>query len=284
MWKTPFASWTPFNRTGDQENEEPFFVEWCQRLGPVWVSSLVFTNLAAWSYALFSLRGLEWYFIQHTPITLTDWSCREWRHVQQTQDDSTFGKAAGAGPKEPWKKRSLFWHLCNLFLMYPKWQLNYTHCKFGASIHRWTEFAFIWRTGKQRPRVVHAVTITCLHCMYSFELQRGQAEDPRVVHAITLAPADFSWRTDREGAHGLGPIWQQPSCTASSFSSWRGDNWRRPRGIHAVTSTYIHRWRSLSLKKKQTELTGRTCSATETCGQQPACTASIFFKLQRRHA
>ena len=26
----------------------------------------------------------------------------------------------------------------------------------------------------------------------------------------------------------------------------------------------------------QTELTGQTCSATATCGQQPACTASIF--------
>ena len=47
-------------------------------------------------------------FIQRTPITLTDWSCREWRHVQQTQDDSTFGKAAGAGSEEPWKKRSPF--------------------------------------------------------------------------------------------------------------------------------------------------------------------------------
>ena len=36
-----------------------FFVECCQRLGPVRVSSCVFTNLAAWSYAVFSLRGLE---------------------------------------------------------------------------------------------------------------------------------------------------------------------------------------------------------------------------------
>ena len=177
------------------------------------------------------------------------------------------------------EKRSPFWHFCNLFLMYSnyEWQPNYTHCKFGACFHRWTEFAFSWRTGKQRPRVVHAVTITCLHCKYSFELQRRQAEDPRVVHAMTLAPADFSWRTDREGAHSLGPIWQQPSCTASSFWSWRGDNWRRPRGIHEVTSTYIHSWRLLSLKNSQTELTGHTCSATATCGQQHACTASIFW-------
>ena len=189
-----------------------FFVECCQRLGPRWVSSLVFTNLAAWSYALFSLRGLEWYFIQHTPITLTDWSCggswREWRHVQQPQHDRTFGKAAGAGSEEPWKKRSTFSHLCNLFLMYSKWQPNYTHCKFRASacFHCWTEFAFSWRTEKQRPRFVdlHAVTITCLNCKYSFGLQRRQAEDPRVVHAMTLASAveDFSWKTDREGAHG----------------------------------------------------------------------------------
>ena len=51
------------------------------------------------------------------------------------------------------------------------------------------KFAFSWRTEKQRPRVVHAVTTTCLHCKYSFELQRRQAEDPRVVHAMTLAPA-----------------------------------------------------------------------------------------------
>ena len=28
---------------------------------------------------------------------------REWRHVQQTQDDGTFGKAAVAGSGEPWK-------------------------------------------------------------------------------------------------------------------------------------------------------------------------------------
>ena len=40
--------------------------------------------------------------------------------------------------------------------------------------------------------MVHAVTITCLHRKYSFELQRRQAEDQRVVHAMTLAPADFS--------------------------------------------------------------------------------------------
>ena len=64
--------------------------------------------------------GVILIFIQHTPIELTDWSCREWRHVQQTQDDSTFGKAAGAGSDEPWKKRSPFSHLCNLFLMYSK--------------------------------------------------------------------------------------------------------------------------------------------------------------------
>ena len=38
--------------------------------------------------------------------------------MQQTQDDSTFGKAAGAGSEEPWKKRSPFSHLCNVFLMY----------------------------------------------------------------------------------------------------------------------------------------------------------------------
>ena len=36
--------------------------------------------------------------------------------MQQTQDDSTFGKAAGAGSEEPWKKRSPFSHLCNVFL------------------------------------------------------------------------------------------------------------------------------------------------------------------------
>ena len=48
------------------------------------------------------------FFIQHTPITLTDWSCREWRHVQQSQDDSTFGKAAGDGSEEPWTERSPF--------------------------------------------------------------------------------------------------------------------------------------------------------------------------------
>ena len=49
---------------------------------------------------------------------MTDGSCREWRHVQRTQVDSTFGKAAGAGSEEPWKKRSPFSHLCNLFLIY----------------------------------------------------------------------------------------------------------------------------------------------------------------------
>ena len=38
--------------------------------------------------------------------------------MQRTQDDRTFGKAAGAGSEEPWKKRSPFSHLCNLFLMY----------------------------------------------------------------------------------------------------------------------------------------------------------------------
>ena len=38
--------------------------------------------------------------------------------------------------------------------------------------------------------MVHAVTITCLHCKYSFELQRRQAEDPRVVHAAGQAICD----------------------------------------------------------------------------------------------
>ena len=214
MWKTPFCVVNSLQSHWRRGKRRTFFVECCQRLGPaaVWVSLLVFTNLAAWSYALFSLRGLEWYFIPHTPITLTDWSCsgswREWRHVQQTQDDRTFGKAAGAGPEEPWKKkRSPFWHVCNMFLMYSKWQPNYTHCKFGACFHCWTEFAFSWRTEKQRPRLVHAVTIICLHCKYSFELQRSQAEDQHAVYAMTLASAvdDFSWRTDRDGAHSLGP-------------------------------------------------------------------------------
>ena len=51
------------------------------------------------------------------------------------------------------------------------------------------KFAFSLKTEKQRPRVVHAVTTTCLHCKYSSELQRRQAEDPRVIHAMTLASA-----------------------------------------------------------------------------------------------
>ena len=60
--------------------------------------------------------------------------------------------------------------------------------------------------------MVHAVTTTCLHCKYSFELQRRQAEDPRVVHAMTLASAveDFfqlkNRQRERERAHILGPI------------------------------------------------------------------------------
>ena len=281
MWKTPFCVVNSLQSHWRGGKRKTFFVECCQRLRPVWVSSLVFTNLAAWSYALFSLRGLEWYFIQHTPIELTDWSCREWRHVQQTQDDSTFGKAAGAGSEEPWKKRSPFSHLCNVFLMYSKWQPNYTHCKFGACFHRWIEFAFSWRTGKQRPRVVHTVTITCLHCKYSFELQRRQAEDPRVVHAMTLAPANFSWRTDREGAHGLGPIWQQPSCTQVRF----GVGEKTIEGGHGAYMQWPARtlnvdvcfhWRTVKQSSR----------VKHAVPQQPVdsnlLALQIFFELQRR--
>ena len=47
--------------------------------------------------------------------------------------------------------------------------------------------------------MLHAVTTTCLHCKYSFELQRKQAGDPRVVHAMTLASAveDFFFELQR---------------------------------------------------------------------------------------
>ena len=222
--------------------------------------------------------------LQHTPIELTDWSCREWRHVQQTQDDSTFGKAAGAGSaEEPWKKRSPFWHLCNVFLKYSKWQRNYTHCKFGACFHRWTEFAFSWRTGKQRPRVVHAVTITCLHCKYSFELQRRQADDPRVVHAMTLAPADFSWRTNREGAHSLGPIWQQLSCTQVRFGVGEktiegGDGAYMQWPARTFTVDVCFQWRTV-----------KQCSRVKhAVPQQPVDSnlraLQVFFELQRRQA
>ena len=218
------------------------------------------------------------------PIELTDWSCREWRHVQQTQDDSTFGKVTGAGSEEPWKKRSPFWHLCNVFLMYSKWKPNYTHCKFGACFPRWTEFAFSWRTGKQRPRVVHAVTITCLHSKYSFELQRRQAEDPRVVHAMTLAPgADFSWRTDREGAHGLCPIWQQPSCTQVRFGvgeetieGGHGAYMQWPARTFTVDVCF--HWRTVKQSSR----------VKHAVPQQPVdsnlLALQIFFELQRRQA
>ena len=205
------------------------------------------------------------------------------RHVQQTQDDSTFGKAAGDASEETWKKRSTFSHLCNVFLMYSKWQPNYTHCKFGAYFHRWTEFAFTWRTGKQRPRVVHAVTITCLHSKYSFELQRRQAEDPRVVHAMTLAPADFSWRTDREGAHGLGPIWQQPSCTQVRFGvgektieGGHGAYMQRPARTFTVDVCF--HWRTVKQSSR----------VKHAVPQQPVdsnlIALQVFFELQRRQA
>ena len=48
--------------------------------------------------------------------------------------------------------------------------------------------------------MVHALTITCLHCKYSFELQRRQAEDPRVVHAMTHLHPQISVeeQTERE--------------------------------------------------------------------------------------
>ena len=114
-----------------------FFVKCCQRLGPV-KDTVLRRELASIALATRKtknfFRGMLSAFRAgvsvivgfHKPCCLvicslqspllgvifypayadhTDWpwSCREWRHVQQTQDDSTFGKAAGAGSEEPWK-------------------------------------------------------------------------------------------------------------------------------------------------------------------------------------
>ena len=49
MWKTPFCVVNSLQSHWRRGKRRTFFVEYCQRLGPVWVSSLVFTNLAAWS-------------------------------------------------------------------------------------------------------------------------------------------------------------------------------------------------------------------------------------------
>ena len=228
----------------------------------------------AWSDISSSIRRSNW---------LTSGAAGNGAMCNKLKMIALLGKAAGAGSEEPWKKRSPFSHLCNLFLMYSKWQPNYTHCKFGTCFHRWTEFAFSWRTGKQRPRVVHAVTITCLHSKYSFELQRRQAEDPRVVHAMTLAPADIGWRTDREGAHGLGPIWQQPSCTQVRF----GVGEKTIEGGHGAymqwpartfTVDVCFHWRTVNQSSR----------VKHAVPQQPVdsnlLALQVFFELQRRQA
>ena len=60
-------------------------------------------------------------------------------------------------------------------------------------LHSPLTFAFSWRTDKQSPRVVHAVTATCLQCKFLLQLQRWQAEEPRVVHVTTTTRIHCNW-------------------------------------------------------------------------------------------
>ena len=85
------------------------------------------------------------------------------------------------------------------------WVLN----AMTLTLHSPLTFAFSWRTDKQSPRVVHAVTATCLQCKFLLHLQRRQAEEPRVVHVTTTTHIHCNWGgICRHTGGGSRILWQ----------------------------------------------------------------------------
>ena len=153
-------------------------------------------------------------FLQHTPITLTDWSCREWRHVQQTQDDSTFGKAAGAGLEEPWKERSPFSHLCNLFQL----KNRKTEATGGTcSDNHLLALQVFFRVAEKSSGVPTRRTCDDT-CTRRFQLKNRQRGSPWPGSYMTATFMHCKFFLELERRH-----------------------LKEATGIHAVTSTYIHR-------------------------------------------
>ena len=65
---------------------------------------------------------------------------------------------------------------------------------------------------KNRQRVVHAATATCLQCKFLLHLQRWQAEEPRVVHVMTTTRIHCNWGgICRHTGGGSRILWQWPT-------------------------------------------------------------------------
>ena len=88
-------------------------------------------------------------------------------------------------------------------------------------LHSPLTFAFGWRTDKQSPRVVHAVTATGLQCKFLLHLQRWQAEEPRVVHMTITTRIHCNWGGNcRHTGGGSRNLWQWPTGRYACFSGF----------------------------------------------------------------